>query len=93
MSTVVHLYDPPAPTRQEHKCVGGKISTEHTYWIKDGYGIPLCRVCPDCEDEKLAQFRSDIRGRYEADEPIDDEDGGYGGCYDDGPDDGGPDGW
>ena len=52
----------------------------------------MCRVCPDCEDAKLAQFRPDIRERYDADEPID-EDGGYGGCYDDGPDDGGPDGW
>ena len=91
--SIVHLYDPPAPPKQEHTCVGGKISTLSTYWIKDGYGIPLCRACPDCEDEKLAQFRPDIKSRYDADEPIDDEDGGYGGCYDDGPDDGGPDGW
>ena len=86
----IPLWDPPAPPRQEHVCVGGKISTLSTYWINDGYGIPLCRVCPDCEDEKLAQFRPDIKERYDADEPIDD-DGGY--DYDDGPDDGGPDGW
>jgi len=39
----------------------------------DGRGIFLCYVCDRCEAEKLSRFRSDIRERYEADEPIEEE--------------------
>lgn len=45
-----------------------------SWWEYDGYGIPLCRVCEKCEKEKLSRFRSDIKERYECDEPIEPED-------------------
>jgi hypothetical protein len=46
-------------------------STKPTYWINDGHGIPLCKVCDDCRDAKLKRYRSDILTPYETDgEPI-----------------------
>jgi hypothetical protein len=39
----------------------------------DGYGIFLCYTCPRCEKERMKTYRSDIRERYECDEPIDAE--------------------
>lgn len=47
-------------------CGSEKIS----YWVNDGYGIPLCKVCEDCEAEKLKGYRSDIMECYECDELI-----------------------
>jgi hypothetical protein len=46
-------------------------SKKHSWWKVDGYGIPLVRVCKDCERKKMKRFRPDIDTRYEADEPID----------------------
>lgn len=42
-----------------------------SYWLNDGYGIPLCRACIKCESGKLKRYRADINERYESDEPID----------------------
>jgi hypothetical protein len=39
--------------------------------LYDGYGIYLCKVCDDCEDEKRSKYRPDIFERYDADEDID----------------------
>lgn len=46
-------------------------SEKESWPVFDGHGIYLCRVCPDCEDDKLSRFRSDIFERYDCDEPID----------------------
>ena len=39
----------------------------------DARGIFLCRVCDDCQDAKLAQYRPDVLtdASYWHDEPID----------------------
>jgi hypothetical protein len=37
---------------------------------KDGYGIFLTFVCDRCETKKMAEFRSDIRQRYQTDEQV-----------------------
>jgi len=45
-------------------------SKMESHWKYDGYGIPLCRVCSECEDEKMKQYRQDILTRYSCDEQI-----------------------
>jgi hypothetical protein len=48
-----------------------------SYWVNDARGIPLARVCPKCEDEKLAKFRPEILTGYDqndVDEPIEGDD-------------------
>lgn len=44
-----------------------------SYWLNDGYGIPLCRACPNCEASKLKRYRADINEAYESFEPIDED--------------------
>jgi hypothetical protein len=39
----------------------------------DGYGIFLCYTCDKCYKKKMAKYRSDIRERYECDEPIEED--------------------
>jgi hypothetical protein len=56
-------------TVRECDCGSGKTSD----WINDGYGIPLCRTCPDCHDTKMSKYRSDIFDRYQCDEQIEDD--------------------
>ena len=49
-----------------------------SWWAKDAQGIPLCRVCSNCVDEKLQQFRPEILSGYtqaDVDEPIEPDDG------------------
>ncbi len=41
-----------------------------SWWLKDGYGIPLCRVCDVCEDAKLERYRPDILTAYDSDERV-----------------------
>lgn len=51
-------------------------SGQDSWWEHDGRGIPLCRVCPDCEEEKLAQYNPVVLGYYDendVDEPIEPE--------------------
>jgi hypothetical protein len=42
-------------------------------WANDARGIPLCRTCPKCEEEKLARYRPEVLtdSNYAADEDID----------------------
>lgn len=50
-------------------CGSGEIS----WWEHDAKGIPLCRVCPKCEKEKLSKYRPEILSGYtqdDVDEPI-----------------------
>jgi len=50
-------------------CGSGKSS----WWEYDAQRIPLCRVCEDCERERLSQYRPEILRGYDqgdVDEPI-----------------------
>lgn len=54
----------------EHVC------TKPKRWIYDGRGIELCRVCDDCEAERLRGYRPEILRPYtqaDVDEPIEPE--------------------
>jgi len=58
---------------REHQCVGGVWSTNPTWWVNDAQGIPLCKVCEDCEREKLSRYNPVILRGYtqeDVDEPI-----------------------
>ena len=59
-----------------HKCIGDQISEEYSWWMNDGQGIPLCRVCGRCEAEKEKKYRPEILRPYsqeDVDEQIDDD--------------------
>jgi hypothetical protein len=48
-----------------------------SWWEYDGRGIPLCRVCDKCQEQRLSRYRPEIlRGWYaqsEMDEPIEND--------------------
>jgi len=50
-------------------------TNQDTWWENDARGIPLAKVCSECVDEKLAEFRPDVLtdADYWADEDIEDE--------------------
>lgn len=50
-------------------------SGNDSHWRNDARGIPLCRVCPACEERKLAAYRPEVLtdSNYEADEPIEED--------------------
>ena len=52
-------------------CGSGKES----WWESDARGIPLARVCGDCIEDRLSQYRPEVitDSNYEHDEPIDEE--------------------
>jgi len=52
-------------------CKSGKPS----HWQHDARGIPLCRTCEDCHQQKMARYRSDVlrNPSYECDEQIDED--------------------
>jgi len=53
-------------------CGSGEVS----WWVRDYQGIELCRVCDDCEEEKLSQYRPEMLTGYDqsdVDEPIEGE--------------------
>lgn len=41
-------------------------------WQYDARGIPLCRTCDKCHDDKMGQYRSEVltNPNYYSDEPI-----------------------
>lgn len=53
------------------RCGSGLMS----YWRKDARGIPLCRTCDKCHNERMAGYRPEVltNPRYQADEPIEPE--------------------
>ena len=57
------------------KCEYGHVH-EETWWEFDARGIPLCKVCDNCQDERLAEYRPDVLEdpSYWSDEPIEAED-------------------
>jgi hypothetical protein len=55
----------------EHRC-----NPKASWWEHDAQGIPLCRVCDVCCDEKLSRYRPEILTGYsqaDVDEPIEPE--------------------
>lgn len=56
----------------ECNCGSGKSS----WWEFDARGIPLTRVCADCQEEKLSRYRPDVLTdpAYWTDEPVEPED-------------------
>lgn len=47
-----------------------------SWWESDAQGIPLCRVCDDCREAKLARYRPEILTGYtqaDVDEPIEED--------------------
>jgi len=52
-------------------CESGKDS----WWNNDARGIPLCRTCDDCHDEKMAKYRPDVLtdSNYWTDEAVDED--------------------
>ncbi|MGH9649935.1 MAG: hypothetical protein ACRD3I_05635 [Terriglobales bacterium] len=61
---------------ESHTCVGGVEAPGPSWWEHDARGIPLCRVCDRCQDEKLAGYRPEILSGYDqddVDEPIEEE--------------------
>tara|TARA_R100001594_G_C3988062_1_gene251738 strand:- start:425 stop:628 length:204 start_codon:yes stop_codon:yes gene_type:complete len=59
-----------------HICKNGEWSNDDAWFVNDYQGIPLARVCDDCEPEKLSRFRPEILTGYDqsdVDEPIEPE--------------------
>ncbi len=48
------------------------VKGDGSWWARDARGIELCRVCSNCEKEKLSHYRPEVltNPSYEADEPI-----------------------
>lgn len=73
-------------TTKTHSCKDNTPSANETWWEYDGRGIPLCRVCDDCRDQKLSRYRPEILRHYtqdDVDEPIEADDGyDYSDVYD-----------
>ena len=49
-----------------------KHTNENSWWEYDARGIPLARVCDQCEKEVLSRYRPEVLtdSQYEADEDI-----------------------
>jgi hypothetical protein len=58
--------------RSEHQHTKG----DGSWWARDARGIELCRVCAECEVERLSRYRPEVltNPNYEANEPIEPED-------------------
>lgn len=50
---------------REHICTDNEWSAEPSWWVNDGRGIPLARVCDRCKSEKLKQYRPEIMRWYD----------------------------
>ena len=57
---------------KQPKCGGTHTKYDGSYWTYDRRGIPLARVCGDCESQKLAKYRPEVLRDpdYWADEPV-----------------------
>jgi hypothetical protein len=57
-----------------HTCIDGEYNEEdYCWWEYDAQGIPLCKVCDKCREERLGQYRPEILTGYtqaDVDEPI-----------------------
>ena len=62
---------------QPHECKGGIVTNRPSWWEHDAQGIPLCRVCEVCREQKLARYRPEILSGYDqrdVNEPIEPDD-------------------
>jgi hypothetical protein len=51
-------------------------SKKDSQWEYDGQGIPLCRACEDCREQKLSRYNPKILTSYtqaDVDERIDED--------------------
>lgn len=51
---------------------------ENSWWMNDAKGIPLCRVCDECEREARSKFKPEVLGESgnyedEVEEPIEED--------------------
>ena len=56
---------------EDHQC-----DPKESWWEHDAQGIPLCRVCSECREAKLARYRPEILAGYTQEdvcEPIEPE--------------------
>ncbi len=55
---------------------GRHTKYDGSYWVNDGNGIPLARVCAKCREAKLSHYRPEIVNapytQSQVDEPIED---------------------
>lgn len=68
------------PPNQPHSCLNRVQSTEPSWWENDARGIPLCRVCNKCREQKLSGYEPKILTGYtqaDVDDPIEPEDRSY----------------
>ena len=61
--------------RKHYPCPCGKVDDAYSWWEYDARGIPLCRVCDHCVEEKLSHYRPEVlnNSSYHADEPIEED--------------------
>ena len=70
--TFLQVPGPEVPEKDKCSCGSGYGS----YWENDGRGIPLCKVCVSCREEKLSKYNPVILGYYDendVDEQIEDD--------------------
>ncbi len=67
------MFGADRPPRPDVPCSCG--SGLPSSWEYDARGIPLCRTCSMCHDQKMAGYRRDVLtdSDYEADEAIEDD--------------------
>jgi len=46
---------------------------ETSWWLSDAKGIPLCRVCENCEEEVIRSYPPQVTGLYGRYEDVVDE--------------------
>lgn len=62
--------------KSSHFCLDDEESNENTWWEYDALGIPLCKVCEKCREQKLSRYRPEILSGYDqsdVDEPIEED--------------------
>ena len=43
-----------------HICLNGAYSTTDEWWVHDGQGVPLVKVCDQCFNDKVRRFRPEV---------------------------------
>jgi hypothetical protein len=50
----------------EHSCLNDEWNEEdECWWEYDAQGIPLCKVCSKCREQKLSRYRPEILEGYD----------------------------
>lgn len=80
ISRTMRAYDYQDLPVREHACLNDRLSKEPSWWEHDAQGIPLCRVCDRCRDDKLSRYRPEILSGYDQSDVNEDiePDRGYG---------------